>query len=226
MGAAGLSLVISAAIVIALLGEAVVFLSNIDLGQLWTSGWNPRAGQFDIVTIFAGTMMVAIVAILVAAPLGLGAALYLSEYATPRSRRCLKPIIETLAGIPSVVLGYFALTVINPDLVRTIFNTTETFTIMAAGIGVGILTDPAGRRGRRRRDARGPEGSPRGGVRHRSETADSGHAGGLPGGRVRDRRCADPRLLPAIGETMVVAIAAGATGQGTELRPRSRRARR
>ncbi len=69
--------------------------------------------------------MVAGIAMLVAAPLGLGAAMYLSEYASPRTRRTLKPILETLAGIPSVVLGYFALTVINPDLVQRFFGRRE-----------------------------------------------------------------------------------------------------
>ena len=78
----------------------------------------------------------------IAAPLGLGAAMYLSEYASPRVRRRLKPIIETLASIPSVVLGYFALQVINPQIVQNLFGASSTFTIMAAGIGVGILTIP------------------------------------------------------------------------------------
>ena len=70
----------------------------------------PRvAGEFDILTIFIGTLEVSVIAMLIATPLGLGAAMYLSEYASPRIRRRLKPILETLAGIPSVVLGYFAL---------------------------------------------------------------------------------------------------------------------
>ena len=68
--------------------------------------------------------------------------MYLSEYASPRVRRRLKPIIETLASIPSVVLGYFALQVINPQIVQNLMGASSTFTIMAAGIGVGILTIP------------------------------------------------------------------------------------
>ena len=77
--------------------------------------------------------MVAVIAMLVAAPLGLGAAVYLSEYATPRTRRTLKPILETLASIPSVVLGYFALQVINPDLVRKLFASAGTFNYHGGG---------------------------------------------------------------------------------------------
>jgi phosphate transport system permease protein len=142
MSAAGVSLVVSVAIVVALVGQAVSFLAKVDLGQLWTSGWFPRRGEFDILTILIGTVEVSVIAMLIATPLGLGAAMYLSEYAAPRTRRRLKPILETLAGIPSVVLGYFALQVINPAIVQNLFSSTSTFTIMAAGIGVGILTIP------------------------------------------------------------------------------------
>lgn len=140
--AAGISLVVSVAIVLALVGQAATFLSKIDLSQLWTIGWLPRDGDFDIPTILIGTIEVSVIAMLIATPLGLGAAMYLSEYASPRTRRRLKPILETLAGIPSVVLGYFALQVINPTIVQGLMGATPTFTIMAAGIGVGILTIP------------------------------------------------------------------------------------
>jgi phosphate transport system permease protein len=142
MSAAGVSLVVSVAIVVALVGQAVSFLAKVDLGQLWTSGWFPRRGEFDILTILIGTVEVSVIAMLIATPRGLGAAMYLSEYAPPRTRRRLKPILETLAGIPSVVLGYFALQVVNPAIVQNLFTSTSTFTIMAAGIGVGILTLP------------------------------------------------------------------------------------
>ncbi len=142
-GAAGISMVVSLAIVVALLGQAIVFLSNVELGVLWAEGWRPRSGEYDILTLFIGTLEVSVIAMLIATPLGLGAAMYLSEYANPRTRRRLKPILETLAGIPSVVLGYFALVVINPIIVQNLFKVSSTFTIMAAGIGVGILDDPA-----------------------------------------------------------------------------------
>jgi phosphate transport system permease protein len=86
--------------------------------------------------------MVSTVAIVVAAPIGLGAALYLSEYASPRSRRRLKPILEVLAGIPSVVMGFFALTFISPNVVQLFVPGAPAFNIAAAGIGVGILIIP------------------------------------------------------------------------------------
>jgi phosphate transport system permease protein len=142
LSAAALGLVISLAIVLALVEQAIRWLFAIDLGWLWTQGWFPRQDEFDLLTIFSGTVMIAVIAMLVAAPLGLGAAAYLSEYATPRMRRTLKPILETLASIPSVVLGYFALQWINPELVRRIFGSAGTFNYLAAGLAVGILTIP------------------------------------------------------------------------------------
>ena len=142
VSAAVLSMAISVLIVVALLGNAVRFLFNIDLGSLLAGGWYPRSNDFGIPTIFAGTMLVTAIAIVVAVPVGLGSALYLSEYANPRLRRTLKPILETLAGIPSVVLGFFALATINPHFVQTFFESAGTFTFLAAGIAVGILIVP------------------------------------------------------------------------------------
>ena len=142
--AALLSVVISALIVLSLASGAFDFLTKIHgLGDLWNPrGWFPRRGLFDILTLLLGTLMVSIVAIVVAAPLGLGAALYLSEYASPRSRRRLKPILEVLAGIPSVVMGFFALTFISPSVVQLFVPGAPAFNIAAAGIGVGILIIP------------------------------------------------------------------------------------
>ena len=88
--AAGLSsLAISAAIIITLVGKSLEFLTNIDLGDLWTDPhrWGPRVGNYDLPTLFMGSLLVTGVAMLVAAPLGLGAAIFLSEYARPRTRR-------------------------------------------------------------------------------------------------------------------------------------------
>jgi phosphate transport system permease protein len=213
--AAGISLVISVAIVLALLGQAIAFLSHVDPSALWSGQWSPRQGEFDIPTLFIGTVEVSVIAMLIAAPLGLGAAMYLSEYASPRTRRRLKPILETLAGIPSVVLGYFALQVINPELVQKLFATTSTFTIMAAGIGVGILTVPLVASvsedamyavPRSLREAAYGIGARRRTVTLRVvfPAAVSGIMASLILGFSR-----------AIGETMVVAIAAGATGSAT-----------
>ena len=85
-------------------------------------GWFPRRGLFDISTIIVGTFVVVLIAMAVAVPLGLGAAIYLAEFAQPRVRRVVKPILEILAGIPSVVLAYFAIAFINPNIVVRLFD--------------------------------------------------------------------------------------------------------
>lgn len=141
--AAGISVIISAAIILSLAGEAFNFARQVDLAQLFSDGWFPRRDQFDVATIVTGTLIVALIGMIVAAPLGLGAAIYLAEYARPRTRRILKPILEVLAGIPSVVLGFFALTVISPSLIDPVCpGATPLFNLAAAGIGVGILITP------------------------------------------------------------------------------------
>ena len=140
--AAGLSIVISAIIILSLIGNAISFLRQIDLSWLVAGGWFPRSDQFSIATVFVGTFIVAGVAMLIAVPLGLGAAIYLSEYASARARRTLKPVIELLAGIPSIVVGFFALTLISPDIVQRLFPSATFFNLLAAGIGVGILSTP------------------------------------------------------------------------------------
>ena len=213
LAAASLSIVISFLIILSLAGEAWTFISQVDLALLIERGWFPRRDLYSVQTIVAGTFTVAAIGMLVAAPLGLGAAIYLSEYASTRVRRTVKPILEILAGIPSVVLGYFALQVISPTIVDPICpGATEGFNMAAAGIGVGILITPliasvaedamyAVPRSLR-------EASYGLGARKRTTSlkivfpaAISGIVAALILG-----------LSRGIGETMVVSIAAGATG--------------
>lgn len=141
--AAMLSILISVLIIVSLTGQAANFLLNVDPGMLFERGWFPRRDLFGITTIVTGTFIVAGIGMVVATPLGLGAAVYLSEYASPRLRRTLKPILEILAGIPSVVLGYFALSFLSPTVVDSICpGQTNIFNMAAAGIAVGILITP------------------------------------------------------------------------------------
>jgi phosphate transport system permease protein len=211
--AAFLAVVISVAIVASLAGGAMQFLSKVDLGTLWSRGWFPRRNLFDVKTIFVGTLMVSVIAMVVAAPLGLGTALYLSEYASRRSRRFLKPILETLASVPSVVMAFFALRFISPEVVQRLFGSdVPIFNITAAGIAVGLLVTPlvasvaedamyavpnslreasVGLGARRRTTS----------IRVVMPAAVSGITAALILG-----------LSRAIGETMIVAIVAGGTG--------------
>lgn len=140
--AALLSVVITVLIVVSLVSEAWTFVSNVPLDSLTSIGWFPRREYFDVGTLVVGSVLVTAIAMLLAWPLGVGAAIYLSEYARPRVRRLLKPVLEILAGIPSVVIGFFALTWISPQVVQELFDGSPQFNLLAAGIGVGILTIP------------------------------------------------------------------------------------
>ena len=142
LAAALSSVLVSVFIVLSLVAQAADFVRQVDLAQLWTSGWFPRRGEFDIRTLLVGSLIVTGVAIAIAAPVGLGSAIYLSEYARPRVRAAVKPILEILAGIPSVVLGFFALTWISPELVQRLIPGASGFNLLAAGVGVGILVVP------------------------------------------------------------------------------------
>lgn len=211
--AAAFSVLVSALIVLSLVGEAWNFLRTVEWSALLDIGWFPRRGLFDLRTIVVATLVSTVIAMIVAAPLGLGAAIYLSEYASPRMRRLLKPILEILAGIPSVVLGYFALTWISPNFVQKVFD-AQIFNLLAAGIGVGVLVTPL--------VASVSEDALRA-VPQTLREASYG-LGARKGSTVRTV------VLPAavsgimaslilgvsraIGETMVVAMAAGATGGG------------
>lgn len=144
LGAALVSIVISVLIVGSLVFEAARFLLDVDLGRLLDStGWIPRQNHFDLVTVIVASLWVTGIAMVFAVPIGLASAVYLSEYASPKVRRVLKPVLEILAGIPSVVLGYFALRWINPALVQNIWEgANNAGNLVAAGLGVGILTIP------------------------------------------------------------------------------------
>ncbi|MEX2202822.1 MAG: phosphate ABC transporter permease subunit PstC [Actinomycetota bacterium] len=211
--AAAFSIVVSLLIVTSLLDGTVDFLSKAPLSTLWNdTGWFPRRDLFDIKTILVGTLLVSFVAILIAGPIGLGAAIYLSEYARPRARKVLKPILEILAGIPSVVMGYFALTFISPSIIQTIAPTAPRFNLAAAGVGVGILIIPL--MATIAEDALHAvpqslrEASYGIGARRRATSLRvvvPGAVSGLVAALILS-------LSRAIGETLVVSIAAGATG--------------
>lgn len=143
-GAAFASVVISALIVVSLIEGSWTFVSRVGWSdQVFAAeGWFPRRGIYSIATLIVGSLIVTTVAMVLAVPVGLGAAIYLSEYASRRVRRILKPTLEVLAGIPSVVIGFFALTFIAPDVVQRLRADTPQQTMFAAGLGVGLLIIP------------------------------------------------------------------------------------
>jgi len=122
-----------------------IFRSNVvTLKEFFTGvAWNPQIGQFGIWPLLNATLMVSTIAMLVSLPLGLSIAIYLSEYASHRARSTIKPILEVLSGIPTVVYGYFALTFMTPLLKWILGNqVVEVYNVASAGIVVGILIIP------------------------------------------------------------------------------------
>jgi phosphate transport system permease protein len=131
-------------IVVALLEPAIDFFREVSIldylsGREWAPLFEPA--HFGVQPLLVGTLVVTGVACLVAVPFGLGSAIFLSEYARPRVRRVLKPSLEILAGIPTVVFGYFALTFVTP-LLRDIGIQVEIFNGLSAGLVMGVMLIP------------------------------------------------------------------------------------
>ncbi len=141
-----ISVAVTIGIVLVLVVDALDFFAipEVTFTEFFTDTvWQPQIGRFGILPLLNATLMVTGIAMLVALPLGLATAIYLSEYATPKARSTIKPILEVLAGIPTVVYGYFALTFMTP-LLRAIFgdDVVQIYNVASAGIVVGILIIP------------------------------------------------------------------------------------
>jgi phosphate transport system permease protein len=141
-----LSILTTIAIVIILLYEASLFFlgPEVNIVQFFTTtSWQPKIGEFGILPLISATLMTTSIAMTVALPLGIMVAIYLSEYASPKARKILKPILELLAGIPTVVYGYFALTFLTPILRNTFGeDVVNIYNTAAAGLAMGILILP------------------------------------------------------------------------------------
>jgi len=143
-GTAVISVFTTLAILGVLLFEAVGFFGEVSIIDFFTgTQWTPlfKDQQFGILPLIGGTLLVTAIAIGVAIPIGLGSAVFLSEYAPNRIRKTIKPILEILAGIPTVVYGYFALTFVSPIL-QTIFPELIVFNALSAGLVMGIMIIP------------------------------------------------------------------------------------
>ncbi len=203
-------------IVVALAEPTVEFFSEVSIGEFFTGrDWAPlfADARFGVLPLVTATIVVTVCALLVCMPIGLGAAIYMSEYASQRTRNTLKPIIEVLAGIPTVVYGFFALTFVTPLLQDLWFlgDPPEIFNALSAGLVMGVMILPT--------------------VASLAEDAmaavpESLRAGALALGSSRfqvSTRVVVPAALSgivaafvlaisrAIGETMIVLIAAGGT---------------
>jgi phosphate transport system permease protein len=140
------SILTTIGIVVVLFVEAFIFFAapEVSLLEFFTDTvWAPEAGRVGILPLVTATLITSVIAIVIALPLGLSAAIFLSEYASPRARAYLKPILELLAGIPTVVYGFFAVTFMTP-LLKSIFgqDTVEFYNMASAGLVMGIMIIP------------------------------------------------------------------------------------
>jgi phosphate transport system permease protein len=224
-GCGVLSVLTTTAIVISLVGPTIGFFEIVPIGDfLFGSDWTPQfePPSFGVLAIVVGTLNVTLWAMLFAIPIGLGAAIYLSEYATPRVRKTVKPILEVLAGIPTVAIGFFAVSFILPEIIVPLWPgellggaTGKPFMALAAGLGIGLMIVPI--------------------IASISEDAMSAvprglHEGAYALGATKAKvalRVIFPAALSgivasivlaisrAVGETMIVVLAAGSTPQLT-----------
>jgi phosphate transport system permease protein len=210
--AASVSILTTVGIVLSIVIPSIEFFSEVPVWDFLTGTvWTPlfANGEFGVLPLVSGTLMITAIATVVAIPLGLGAAIYLSEYASMRVRKVLKPTLEVLAGIPTVVFGFFALEFLTRVVLVRFFPSIDIFNALSAGLIMGIMIIPT--------------------VASLSEDAMSAVPSGLRDGSyalgASKRQTATDVVIPAalsgivaafvlgisraIGETMIVTIAAG-----------------
>lgn len=145
-GAAAVTVGITIAIFLSLLFPALEFFREVNVLDFLTGDrWAPTFADadFGVLPLISGTLWTTAIGLSIAVPFGLGAAVYLSEYAGNRTRRILKPVLELLAGVPSVVYGYFALYFVAPQLLEGLFNLElGTFSVLSAGLVLGVMIIP------------------------------------------------------------------------------------
>lgn len=138
------SILATIGIIVTLLTETITFFTRVSFADFFlTMDWNPFSStpKYGIWALILGTLKITVIATIVAVPIGLGAALYLSEYASSRARSMIKPILEILSGIPTIVFGFFALTFVTPIL-RSVFPELGSFNSISPGIVVGVMIIP------------------------------------------------------------------------------------
>lgn len=141
---AAVSIITTVGIVLILLFESSRFFEQVPIWTFLTgTEWTPLFAdpQFGVLPLIVGSLMVTVIASVVALPIGLGSAIYLSEYAPERVRNTIKPILEILAGVPTIVYGFFALNFVTP-IIRFLLPQTDLFNALSAGIVVGIMIIP------------------------------------------------------------------------------------
>ena len=142
---ASVSVLTTIGIMLTLIVETVTFFTRVSISEfIFGTTWLPfsnKSAQFGVLPLIVGTLKVTLIAVIVAVPIGIAAAIYLSEYATDNVRRVIKPVLEVLAGIPTIVYGFFALTFVTP-LLQSFFPEIKIFNAISPGIVVGIMIIP------------------------------------------------------------------------------------
>jgi phosphate transport system permease protein len=143
--AAGLTVLTTFGIVASLIVDAIPFFRQVSLVEFLTgTQWTPlfSTKKFGILPLVVGTLLTSFIGLLVAVPFGLAAAIFLSEFASPRVRNVVKPLLEILAGIPTVVYGFFALITVTPALKQTLIPGLSSFNALSAGLVMGVMILP------------------------------------------------------------------------------------
>lgn len=143
--AAAVGVLTTIGIVVVLGYETIEFFSRVSpveffTGTVWSASIKPY--EFGVIPLVVSTLMVAAIALVVGIPLGLLSAIYLAEYASGRIRNLVKPILELIAGIPTIVLGFFAINFLTPNILKVIIPSIGGFSALSAGIVVGVLITP------------------------------------------------------------------------------------
>ncbi|MEK6277001.1 MAG: phosphate ABC transporter permease subunit PstC [Actinomycetota bacterium] len=145
-GAAAISVLTTIGILVALLRETISFFGEVGIDRFLFDGeWAPlfSPSQYGIWQLINGTFLITGIACLLAIPLGLGSAIYLSEYASPRVRRVFKPVLEVLVGVPTIIFGFFALTLVTPEILQAFLGLdVQIFNALAASIVMAIMILP------------------------------------------------------------------------------------
>jgi len=200
------SVIITVGIIAALIEPVFEFFAEVPFGDFFAA-----EGQYAVLPLVTATLMVTFIALLVAVPLGLGAAMYLSEYASPGARKVLKPTVELLAGVPSVVYGFFALTFVTPTLLQEILGVEVGFTnALAAGLVLGIMIIPTVASLSEDALSAVPQALRQGSLAMGANRMQTTLRVVMPAALSGIAAAVVLGLSRAIGETMIVALAAGA----------------
>lgn len=206
VGCALLSVAITIGILVALVEPVTHFFAQVPVGDFFST-----EGRYAVIPLVTATLTVTVIALLVAVPIGLGAAMYLSEYASRRARKVLKPTVELLAGVPSVVYGFFALFFVTPTLLQDLLGINVNFTnLLSAGLILGVMVVPTVASLAEDALSAVPQSLRQGSLAMGANRMQTTLRVVLPAALSGVMAAVVLGMSRAIGETMIVALAAGA----------------